>query len=321
VPSHDAIERQLEKINMCTLIKRTASPARSALFATVALAALAQTPAASAHAVVGDRVFPATMTVDDPGVSDELDTQFGHIKSPDGNGNDMNVNTWSYEWDKTITRNWQFSVSGNYTSQNDPSGTSKGWDNVTVGTKYMIYANAPHEIMASLALDAEIGGTGAKAIANSYSTISPSIDVGKGFGDLPDALAYLRPMAITAQLSPNVTTASSSQGPNSFFWGLTLQYSIPYLQHEVKDLGLPQPFAGAYFVVEAPMTTCTAGTCSGQTTGTINPGILWLNNWGQFGVEAQIPVNRATGSHTGVLLQAHFFLDDIFPNSIGKPLF
>ncbi|HTR06499.1 MAG TPA: hypothetical protein VMJ11_07535 [Paraburkholderia sp.] len=307
---------------MRTLIKRTALSAHAALLATAALACMTCTSAASAHAVVGDRVFPATMTVDDPGVSDEFDTQFGHIKSPDDNGDNMNVNTWSYEWDKTIMQNWQFSVSGNYVSQNAPNGGSaKGWDNVTVGTKYMFYANAPHEFMASIGLDSELGGTGAKSIANSYSTISPSIYFGKGFGDLPDALAYLRPMAITAQLSPNVTTTSADQGPNSFFWGLTLQYSIPYLQHQVKDLGLPQPLAGAYFVIEAPMTTCTAGACAGQTTGTINPGVLWLNSWGQFGVEAQIPVNRLTGTHTGILLQAHFFLDDIFPSSIGKPLF
>jgi len=178
-----------------------AAPLRATLIAAGAIACFAASTTASAHAIVGDRIFPATMTVDDPGVSDEFDTQFGHIKSPDGNGDDMNVNTWSYEWDKTITRNWQFSVSGDYVSQNDPSGSSKGWDNVTVGTKYMIYANAPHEFMASVGLDAELGGTGAKSIADSFSTISPSVYFGKGFGDLPDALAYLRPMAITAQLN------------------------------------------------------------------------------------------------------------------------
>jgi hypothetical protein len=49
--------------------------------------------------------------------------------------------------------------------------------------------------------------------------------------------------------------------------------------------------------------------------------VLWLNRWGQFGVEAEIPVNRLTGNHVGVLFDAHLFLDDIFPGSIGKPLF
>jgi hypothetical protein len=32
-------------------------------------------------------------------------------------------------------------------------------------------------------------------------------------------------------------------------------------------------------------------------------------------------VNRLTGNHVGVLFDAHLFLDDIFPRSIGKPLF
>ena len=34
-----------------------------------------------------------------------------------------------------------------------------------------------------------------------------------------------------------------------------------------------------------------------------------------------IPVNRQSGTSVGVIAQIHFFLDDIFPNSIGRPLF
>ena len=307
---------------MRTFFKRHAAPARAALMAAAGATCLAGSPAASAHAVVGDRVFPATLTVDDPGVGDEFDTQFGHIKSPDDNGDNMNVNTVSYEWDKLITKNLAFSVSSDYVSQNDPNGGStKGWDNVTVGAKYLLYANARHEFMASIGLEAEIGGTGSRSVGNSFSTFTPDFYFGKGFGDLPASLSYLRPFAITGELGPNLTTASSANGPNSFGWGLTLQYSIPYLQNQVKDLGIPQPFNNLIMVVEAPMSTCTAGACSGQTTGTINPGFLWLNRYGQFGIEAQIPVNHLSGNHVGVLFDAHLYFDDIFPNSLGKPLF
>ena len=307
---------------MRTLFKRHITPARAALITAAGAACFAGSPAASAHAVVGDRVFPATLTVDDPGVGDEFDTQFGHVKTPDGNGDEMNVNTVSYEWDKLITKNIQLSVASNYVSQNDPNGGSvKGWDNVTVGTKYMFYANARHEFMASIGLDTEIGGTGSKQIANSFSTFTPNFFFGKGFGDLPVSLSYLRPFAITGQVGPNLTTASSDNGPNSLGWGLTLQYSIPYLQSQVKDLGIPQPFSNMFLVVEAPMSTCTAGACAGQTTGTVNPGLLWVNRYGQFGVEAMIPVNHQSGNHVGVLFDAHLYFDDMFPNSLGKPLF
>jgi hypothetical protein len=307
---------------MRNLFPRQIAVSRAALFASAALACAMGTTAAHAHAVVGDRVFPATLTVDDPGVGDEFDTQFGHIKSPTDDGDNMNVNTVSYEWDKLITKNLAFSVSSQYVSQNAPNGNSaKGWDNVTLGVKYLVYANARHEFMASVGLLSEIGGTGAKSIANPYSTFTPTAYFGKGFGDLPASLGYLRPFAITGEIGPNITTASSDNGPNSLGWGVTLQYSIPYLQNQVKDLGLPQPFSNLIPVVEFPMSTCTAGSCAGHTTGTINPGVLWMNRYGQFGVEAQIPANRATGTHVGVLVDAHLYFDDIFPNSLGKPLF
>ncbi|TAM04723.1 MAG: hypothetical protein EPN70_10725 [Paraburkholderia sp.] len=306
---------------MRTLFARYVAPARAALLVSGALACMAASPAAHAHAVVGDRVFPATMAVDDPGVGDEFNMQFGHIKTPDSNGDDMNVNTVSYEWDKLITKNLAVSIAGNYASQNSPDGSAKGWDNLTLGAKYVAYANARHEFMASVGLLATVGGTGSKAIATSYSTFTPTVYVGKGFGDLPNSLAYLRPFAITGTIGPNITTASSDNGPNSLGWGVTVQYSIPYLQNQVKDLGLPQPFANLVPVVEFPMSTCTAGDCAGHTTGTINPGLIWLNRYGQFGIEAQIPVNRATGTHVGVLVQAHLYFDDMFPNSLGKPLF
>jgi hypothetical protein len=34
-----------------------------------------------------------------------------------------------------------------------------------------------------------------------------------------------------------------------------------------------------------------------------------------------IPVNRQSGTGVGVIGQLHIYLDDIFPNSIGRPIF
>jgi hypothetical protein len=57
------------------------------------------------------------------------------------------------------------------------------------------------------------------------------------------------------------------------------------------------------------------------TTGTINPGVIWVGNYFQVGLEAIVPINRASGSGVGVLAQLHLYLDDIFPRTIGQPLF
>ena len=53
----------------------------------------------------------------------------------------------------------------------------------------------------SVGFDAEIGGTGTtRAGAVSFSTWTPTLFFGKGMGDLPDCLSFLKPIAITGTL-------------------------------------------------------------------------------------------------------------------------
>jgi len=73
-------------------------------------------------------------------------------------------------------------------------------------------------------------------------------------------------------------------------------------------------------LVEAKLSTPVANFSGGEsTTGTINPGIIYVAKTYQFGVEAILPVNRA-GDGVGVIGQLDLYLDDLFPKSIGKPL-
>jgi len=71
------------------------------------------------------------------------------------------------------------------------------------------------------------------------------------------------------------------------------------------------------FALETPLNRGARG----QTTGTINPGIIWAGRYCQFGVEAVVPINERTGNNVGVIAQLHFYLDDLFPHTLGHPLF
>jgi len=73
-------------------------------------------------------------------------------------------------------------------------------------------------------------------------------------------------------------------------------------------------------IVELPMQTCVNGPCSG-TTGSVNPGAIWVGHDYQIGLEAQLPINRASGHGIGVLLGVDFYLDDLSPHGLGTPLF
>jgi len=91
---------------------------------------------ATARAIAGDRVFPSTLTVDDPGVGDEANLEYGHQRVPGDNG-DQSINTFDFEYDKLITQRLALSVDGTYALQNNP--TARGFDNFGVGLKYLLY--------------------------------------------------------------------------------------------------------------------------------------------------------------------------------------
>ena len=88
----------------------------------------------------------------------------------------------------------------------------------------------------------------------------------------------------------------------------------------MKDVGLAEPFNRMIPVIEIPLQTGLDRGASG-TAGTINPGIIWSGRYFQVAVEARIPINSRSGSGVGWIAQLHFYLDDLFPRSIGRPIF
>ena len=278
---------------------------------------------AMAHAVCGDRVFPATLVMDDPGVGDELSlptVQFTSIPAAGGNPSGQTID-YGYEWDKTITRDLGFAINGDYFTQHGAGQNLRGWDNVTVTLKDELPCSEAHEFMVSLGVIREFARTGSSQLINAgaigaVSNTAPTLYVGKGLGDLP--IGYLRPIAVTAELG-YAFSDSPRLSPDQWNYAMSLHYSMPYLQQHVKALDLPAFFTRLIPLVELSVSTPQ----NGLTTGIVAPGILYEADTWQAGIEATIPANATTRQTQGAgfIVQFHLFLDDIFPNSIGKPLF
>ena len=98
---------------------------------------------------------------------------------------------------------------------------------------------------------------------------------------------------------------------------------MAYLKSAVVDLGLPDFLNHLIPIVEFSMQTPVSNTVTSGTvtTGTISPGLIYVGKTFQIAVEALIPVNRQSGTSVGIIGQLHLYLDDIFPNSIGRPIF
>jgi hypothetical protein len=290
-----------------------------------ALAALSGASPAAAHAVVGNRFFPATIATDDPGVADELSLPVigGFKTGDDPAARETDV---SGEWSKRLTSDFGVSFAGAWTrlKQPDGGGTQTGFQNLETTAKYQALTNVEHEAIVAVGLSYEWGGTGSSQVgAERHSTVTPQVYFGKGAGDLPEALSWARPFALTGVVGYAIPTRATEDGerlPQTLTYGFALEYSLPYMASHVKDLDLPQFVNHLTPVVEASFETDVGHGASGPTRGTVNPGLIWSGRRFQLGAEATVPINRQSGKGTGVLIQVHFFLDDLFPHGLGKPI-
>jgi hypothetical protein len=297
-----------------------------------------------AHEIVGNRFFPATLGIDDPGVNDELSlptvANFHTGDDPSVRQRDI-----SGEFSKRITEAFAVSFGSTFTSLKPPGGPTgigaSGFQNFDTTFKYRVFRDPVHEFVMSVGVSIEWGGTGAESVgAEAFNHYTPNIYFGKGFGDLPDTLSWIRPVAITGQVGYSIPgrnstttfgidpdtgdpTVDTQFHPRVLNWGATIQYSMPYLKSAVIDLGLPDFVNHLIPLVEATMQTPVANTLTSgtMTTGTINPGVIWVGNTFQVAVEALIPINRQSGTNVGVIAQLHLYLDDIDPHGIGRPIF
>src|SRR5215475_6990351 len=117
-------------------------------------------PQSFAHEIVGNRFFPATLGIDDPGVNDELALP---------------------------------TVDSFHTGDNPTARGANGFQNFETTFKYRVFKDPVHEFVMSVGLSVEWGGTGSSSVgAEAFNVYTPTFYFGKGLGDLPDTLSWLR---------------------------------------------------------------------------------------------------------------------------------
>ena len=259
------------------------------LFACLLVVALvfATLGSAHAHGLIGKRFFPATLAIDDPFVADEMSLPtFSYLRLRGSeDAPPTNQFALSGEISKRLTPDLGISLAGTFLILDpDPGKAVSGFDNLEVAAKYVLFKNAEHEFLLSLGLSWDVGGTGSKKVdAESFSTWTPQFFLGKGFGDLPDQLEFLKPFAMTAALGWAVPGRSHNQSfetlddgsvevrkelnPTVFQWGFTFQYSLQYLQSYVRDVGIPAPLNRMIPIVELALETPDQRTQRGPHDG------------------------------------------------------
>lgn len=287
------------------------------LLAAAVAAALAPGLAA-AHGFAGKRFFPSTLTFNDPFTQDEVNVLYRRLDNVNEGGTSTDEQGVQVNYAKSITPSIQLSIGTAYDKFKFTGATPvDGTNNLAVGIKGIGYVDPQAESVWSLGLDVSVARTGSDQIGRDYSIFSPTVMYGKGFGGASAGL--LRPLQIAAAVGMDLPARGSVS--RAFNLDLALEYNLSYMTSFVQGTALPWPFRDAVPVIEMPLAVCVDQGCRGDLTGTVNPGIMFYNPYGQIALEAPVPINGATGNSVGVLLQVDLYLDRLFPHSLGRPIF
>jgi len=290
------------------------------------IAAIAAPHLAAAHAVAGARIFVNTLLIDDPGIGDEASLPIASVQSPDGKSVVTDVNV---EYDKTIFSNLALGIGTDYNWITHDSAadneTHGGLNDPYISLKYRWIVLPEHEFISSVAIEQDFGRAGTTGIDTGYDTTVISGYFGKGLGDIP--FDPIRPFALTGELDYNIPNAGYAHGYGGLdYWtgGLTLQYSIPYLESQIKDYGLPKPLANLTPLAELGWSSAAAGSAfrptGDPTSFQLGTGAVWTGEFFSLSTEILVPLNAAAGHGLGVIGQFHLYFDDLFPTTLGKPL-
>ena len=301
------------------------------------VAVLALTTDVQAHGIAGNRLFAGTLSFDDPAVADEAILPLYSFLDYPAQGSNVAESRINAAFNRLLTPTLAFTTDSGWLHQNWPIGHTSGAEKTNVGLKYEAYRDNQHEALVSVGLARGIGHTGNAAVgADAPNTIQPGVFFGKGFGDLPDSLSWLRPFAVTGAvvdetpvgssrataLVPNLATGRFdsvlSPGVETLHWGFSVQFSTLYLTSRF-DGGPPAREPGNQWV---PMIEFKFDSPSGQKTlATANPGVAYVDGSWQLAAEIILPMSRVSGNGPGFRAQLLLFLDDLMPSVFGKPLF
>jgi hypothetical protein len=271
------------------------------------------------------RDFPKTLTLDEPGVDDEvsLPTFIHQINSASGDAPGTVENDINFELDKRLTERLQLQINGGYRSLADAGSDSRyGWSDASLTAKYVVLAAPETETLLTLGATRGFGRTGARGVgAEATGSTIPTFYFGQGLGALPIPAA-LRAFAVTGTVAYLFPDKPASAGADRFEQtlqlGASLQYSLKYLSPIIASNGLPKIFDHIVTIVEL---TYDAGANSVQSEPrVVAPGLIYAGDGYQLALEALLPLNAASGHGVGAIAQLNLSFSTLGLGRFARPL-
>jgi len=314
--------------------RRAAKLAASAIAVAAVCLLFAPLPC-GAHAIAGNRFFPGTTTFDDPAVADEFQVIYDTVRTPLGNGR-VTDHVGDFQFARLLTDRIAIGAESGAIERSWGSAKQTGAMGTSVNLKANFYRDDLNETLFATSLTYAIANSGSARVgARTPSSLQPALFAGQGLGNLPETVAWLRPLGFvgaaavefpmrgsTASLDYDdgrtVSMAERSRTPATLHTGFAVEYSTLYLTDRFVPGRLPdeEPLFQVLPVVEFAFDSPQGE----KSRGTVNPGLSYIHDEWQISAEAVVPLSRLAGGGVGFRLQVLTFLDKIVPG-FAEPIF
>jgi len=271
-----------------------------------------------AHGVVGQRTFIEPFITEDVNPKNEFviaRPEWDHAAEGKAFG-------LGFGLEKKLSDRFSITLDSSWDSlsPSDPEEPqTTGFNNLGITLKDAVYINPEHEGIFSVAVEATAPTGTAEVDSEPDWSFKPFVLYGKGFGDLPSSLKYLRPFAVQGDLGFEISI--DHDRTTTLAHDITLEYSIPYLQAFVTDVGLGWPFNDLVAVAEFNFEHGIHGAEEGRSTISSTPGIVYMDRYIEIGVAGRFPLNGHAHQELdwGIVGIIDLFIDDIFPATTWQP--
>ena len=195
-----------------------------------------------------------------------------------------------------------------------------GFDNLGIALKYAFFIDPAHEAILSAALEST-APTGSRDVgAEQDWSFKPFLLYGKGLGDLPSAVKYLRPLALQGDAGFEISLDRDRS--TVLAHNVAIEYSIPYLRSFVRDFGLGWPLRNLVADGEFDFEHGVNGEEHGKTAIFATPGVVYMDRWVEVGVAGRFPLNDRAHEELdwGIVWLVDLFIDDILPWTRWQPI-
>ncbi len=212
---------------------------------------------------------------------------------------DRAQNSESLYLEKTISPDSSFSLFAGYQRLEQEGETATGFSNLSLAYKHVLIALPGHEFTLSLAPEAELPVGNRTVGSESHARAGFDLIFAKGFGDLSDSVALLRPAAIEGDVSWEGKVSGARDDLVSA--NGEIEYSLAYLDENVASVSITHALRNLTPHLDFDYAQyMSAHRNSTAPDFELTPGVAWLNSTIEINLGVQVALNHASSGSGAV---------------------